>query len=431
MIICAAIGLLYVPFKKGAIVFDSISLVLLIIGAFRITSYIIHFIASKFEKLYSLFFGNAGLIALKNIKNSSESINNVLLLTLAVATAISVFTVTGSIVFEINNVVSSSYHFDYIIKSQSMNDEFRAKLVNIEEIQDSYGLFSQRNVSINDSEKTINVVEGIDTHNYLDFRSFDFEGTEAEKKECIEKLDSGKNIIMTYMLMDKYDLKENDIVSLETNDGKVDYTVVGSFYSMLESGGNYALISEENLKEDFNIVNYSQFYIKSEDPAIETKLFLEFPNDNISITSIDELIEVSKKSSEQKTNIFNGLSCVVIIICFFGLLNNLIMNYLERRKTKAIMRSIGMTKSKGILIVLVEALTCGIFGGLIGVAEGLGIIHISKFVMKAINKPYAIKINPSVFVMFFTIALVSSVLSFVFLEMKTRKMSISEEIKGR
>ena len=73
----------------------------------------------------------------------------------------------------------------------------------------------------------------------------------------------------------------------------------------------------------------------------------------------------------------------------------------------------------------------GIFGGLIGVAEGLGIIHISKFVMKAINKPYAIKINPSVFVMFFTIALVSSVLSFVFLEMKTRKMSISEEIKGR
>lgn len=431
IIICAAIGLLYVPFKKGAIVFDSISLVLLIIGAFRITSYIIHFIASKFEKLYSLFFGNAGLIALKNIKNSSESINNVLLLTLAVATAISVFTVTGSIVFEINNVVSSSYHFDYIIKSQSMNDEFRDKLVNIEEIQDSYGLFSQRNVSINDSEKTINVVEGIDTHNYLDFRSFDFEGTEAEKKECIEKLDSGKNIIMTYMLMDKYDLKENDIVSLETNDGKVDYTVVGSFYSMLESGGNYALISEENLKEDFNIVNYSQFYIKSEDPAIETKLFLEFPNDNISITSIDELIEVSKKSSEQKTNIFNGLSCVVIIICFFGLLNNLIMNYLERRKTKAIMRSIGMTKSKGILIVLVEALTCGIFGGLIGVAEGLGIIHISKFVMKAINKPYAIKINPSVFVMFFTIALVSSVLSFVFLEMKTRKMSISEEIKGR
>lgn len=66
-----------------------------------------------------------------------------------------------------------------------MNDEFRDKLVNIEEIQDSYGLFSQRNVSINDSEKTINVVEGIDTHNYLDFRSFDFEGTEAEKRSAL------------------------------------------------------------------------------------------------------------------------------------------------------------------------------------------------------------------------------------------------------
>lgn len=236
---------------------------------------------------------------------------------------------------------------------------------------------------------------------------------------------------MTYMIMDKYDLKENDIVTLETNDGKVDYTVVGSFYSMLENGGNYALISEKNLKEDFNVANYSQFYIKSDDTAIETKLFLEFPNDNISITSLDELIELSRKSSEQKTSIFNGLSCVVIIICFFGLLNNLIMNYLERRKTKAIMRSIGMTKPKGVFIVLVEALTCGTFGGLIGIAEGAGIIHISKFVMKAINKPYAIKITPSIFIMFFIVALVSSVLSFVFLEMKTRKMSISEEIKGR
>ena len=431
IMISASIGLLYVPIKKGAIVIDSISLVILIIGTFRITSYIIKFIASKFEKLYSLLFGNAGLVALKNIKNSSENINNVLLLELAVATAISVFTVTGSIVFEINNVVSSSYHFNYIIKSQSMNDEFRDKLVNIEDIQDSYGLFSQKNVSINDSEKKINVIEGIDTQNYLNFRSFDFEGTEAEKKECIEKLDSGKNIIMTYMIMDKYDLKENDIVTLETNDGKVDYTVVGSFYSMLENGGNYALISEKNLKEDFNVANYSQFYIKSDDTAIETKLFLEFPNDNISITSLDELIELSRKSSEQKTSIFNGLSCVVIIICFFGLLNNLIMNYLERRKTKAIMRSIGMTKPKGVFIVLVEALTCGTFGGLIGIAEGAGIIHISKFVMKAINKPYAIKITPSIFIMFFIVALVSSVLSFVFLEMKTRKMSISEEIKGR
>lgn len=431
IMLIVSIALLYIPIKKFAIVLDSISLVILIIGLFRITSYIIRYLASKLEKVYSFIFGNAGLIALKNIRNSSESINNVLLLELAVATAISVFTVTGSIVLEINNVASSSYNFDYIIKSQSMNDEFEDKLSNMEDVSDSYGLYSQRNVTINDNEKKINVIEGIDTQNYLNFRSFTFEGTEAEKKECLDKLNLGKNIIMTYMIMDKYDLNENDVVTLETNNGKVDYTVVGSFYSMLENGGNYALISKDNLKEDFDIANYSQFYVKTQSQDIERKLFLEFQDDNISITSLDELVELSRKSSEQKTSIFNGLSCVVILICFFGLLNNLIMNYLERRKTKAIMRSIGMTKPKGIFIVLIEALTSGSFGGLIGVAEGFGIIHISGFVMKAINKPYEIKISPSIFILFFTVALVSSVLSFVFLEMKTRKMSISEEIKGR
>lgn len=435
MMIFLSVVVLYTPIKKYAIVIDSISLFLMIVGVFWVTPYILHFVTVLFEKVYVLFPGNTGVIALKNIRNSKENCNNVLLLELAVATAISVFTVTGSIVSEINNLTSSSYKFDLIVQAQQMDDSFVNDLSKTDGVLHSYGIYMQRNVSIDDSDDGINLIEGIETSEYMRYREFGYDGSETEAQGCLDRLDDGRNIILTYMLLEKYDLQIGDTIILETTGGDASYKIVGAFYSLLEKSGNYALISEGNFKYDFDTAYYSQVYVKAENADeidnLKNGVLYDFRSSNISVTSVNELVELSQSSSRQKTSIFNGLSCVVVIICFFGLLNNLIMNYLERRKIKSIMRSIGMTKGSGILIILIEAVTSGFIGGVMGVAEGLGIIHISKFVMKSINKPYPIEVSPIVILSFFSVALVSSVLAFIFLELKTRDISISEEIKGR
>lgn len=435
LIVAISVGLLYCPVKKYAIVFDSVSLLLLIVGTFKLSPYILNFVTHIFNGLYGLLLGSKGTIALKNIKNSHESRNNILLLELAIATAISVFTITGSIVNEIQELIPNSYKFDLLVQGQNIDDELIEKISGRDDVSSVYSMYSQRNIKINGFDDSIDCIEGIDTDNYLDFRAFGDELSYDEKLASLRQLGEGKNIIMTYVLMDKYNLKIGDTVYLEYADKEFAYKVVDSFYSMLENGGNYAIIDMENFSSDFQPKVYSQIYLNVKDgynvDTLKKDILYDYKDNNITVSSVDEMAEISRNNGRQKTNIINGLSFVVVIICFFGLLNNLIMSYLERRKSKAIMYSIGMTRLSGLAITLAEAVTSGITGGIIGVAEGIGIINISRFVMKAINKPYPITLSLPIIITFFTVSLITSILAFTFLELKTRKISIAEEIKGR
>jgi putative ABC transport system permease protein len=66
----------------------------------------------------------------------------------------------------------------------------------------------------------------------------------------------------------------------------------------------------------------------------------------------------------------SGFSMLAIIIGVFGVLNNLLISFLVRKRSLAVFRSMGMSKVQTVKMIVIEALSGGAIGGLVGVVTG-------------------------------------------------------------
>ena len=63
-------------------------------------------------------------------------------------------------------------------------------------------------------------------------------------------------------------------------------------------------------------------------------------------------------------------AAVIVFITGLGVLNTMFMSVLERTAEIGVMRAMGLRKSQTIILIFIEALTIGLFGGLAGIAIG-------------------------------------------------------------
>lgn len=101
-----------------------------------------------------------------------------------------------------------------------------------------------------------------------------------------------------------------------------------------------------------------------------------------------EYVGETVKQVEQVFNLFKiilaGFGTIALVVAGLGMLNTLTISLLERTKEVALLKIIGV-KSKDIRhIFLAEAITMGIFGGIIGVAFGYFLSRVTNKVIDAI-----------------------------------------------
>lgn len=118
-----------------------------------------------------------------------------------------------------------------------------------------------------------------------------------------------------------------------------------------------------------------------------------------------------------------------MFIGILGVLNNLIVSSLERKKSFVMLRSIGMSKSQLLKMTFLESLSCGIIGGFMGVETGIIMISDMPYVMKAINQPIEISVSEYYLFIYFIAGIIITVLASVSSAMKTSKLNIIEAIR--
>ena len=83
--------------------------------------------------------------------------------------------------------------------------------------------------------------------------------------------------------------------------------------------------------------------------------------------------------------IFKGFGIMALVICVFGVFNNLIISFIDRKRSLAIMRSVGMNKRQTLKMIFIEAFTGGLIGGIIGIIIGLLLIMNVEKVIEALG----------------------------------------------
>ena len=422
------IGPRIVP-KKIEIAVDIICMFLLVPAVVMLVPYITNAFLKVFQTIYAGVFGNEGILAAQNLRDNKNSLNNIILLGMSISVLLMITTLSQSIVNDTVNYYKD-HKYDIAFWSWPMDRSTESRLLAVDGVDDTYGEYQKYGkIEVVGKNAEIRYMLGVNKTKTLNYLDLDIEG---EVEKLLEELDEGRNIIVTNIFKDEYGIEKGDYLKLKAERGILDYKVIGFFESNYYEG-KYALISERYLKSDLAVKQYGEIYIKTNKDAEEVVKNIQekFKNRNPWVRAIKEIMKENMESNSKILGIFKGFGILALVICVFGVFNNLIISFIDRKRSLAIMRSVGMNKKQTIKMIFIEAFTGGLIGGLIGIIIGLLLVMNIYKLIEAIGGSMKdfIQISWISLVVAMAAGVVITIVASVGPALKSSKFNIIEAIK--
>lgn len=409
-----------------AFIINAILMIAVFVALIYLIPYLSKVFICLFEKIYIFFFGNIGVLGAKNLRENKSILNNISLLTIGIASIIMINSVNYSMNIEVLDAYKE-LNYDIQFYIYGMDRRFEQVIKSTPGIAASYGIYgSYDNILVKESGQSLGYVQGIDVSRFLDFYDYDIE------PELLKKLDTGRYILLTYAQGKKHGVNIGDTLTLNMKKGERKYTVLGFFNALtLMYNGQYALIAQKYYKNDMDSPFYDELALKtSKDPEEMVEILnKKFKRNYPYINSVNQLRKDIMQSNSQMMGLLQGFSFMTVIIGIFGVLNNLLISFLERKRQLAIMRSIGMEKKQNTKMLFIESLTGGLIGSITGVIGGIFVNYVIEHLLEAMNLPMNIHLSPSLFVSSFIIGTMVMVVASISPNLKSSKYNIIEAIK--
>jgi putative ABC transport system permease protein len=349
--------------------------------------YITNGFIKVFERSYIFFFGNEGILAAKNLRENKSVLNNISLLAMGISALLIINTISFSVFKEVSNAYRT---FSYDIElGVSDSDRQRLSLVEkIDGVSDAYGNLQVFNMEIADSKDRIMSVIGAEPNKFTSFYEFNIVG---DQESLLSELGGERSMIISNALKYKFAVDLGDSIMLKTKMGNRPYKIIGFCETMMYNG-QVAIVSDRYLKSDMQLRYYNDILIKTSKPPEVVKENIKefFSNQEIYITTMDEMIKANNDGNAALFSIFRIFSIMAMVIGIFGVLNNFAISFMERKRSLAMFRSVGMSKVQIIKMIFIEALSGGLVGGAVGVFSGVVNISVIPYMMRAIDLPVPI-----------------------------------------
>ncbi|ENK0836785.1 FtsX-like permease family protein [Clostridium botulinum] len=425
----------YIYIKKfkwtGNFLFSILAAFSVFLSMIFIIPYVMKLFCYIFKEVYRFIFGNEGAIALDNIGKSKVLINNGILLSSTLAAVVVIYIASSSV----SGLITKGYSkMNYDLKIEQWKDkDMINKLKNIEYIKDFQEEFILNEVEVKNKDFKIRQIQSIESNKYLDFyKDVNIYDYKNNKKEYILKeLDKGRNIIISDILEKRQKFKIGDKISLKLEDQYKEYTIVGFAKSEFISNGQIALASSEIIKKDMNtqIGNFIKVKTRKNNNDLDKKLREDLEEYNVVITKKSDDLKTDLEVNKGLMNSLESFSLMSLIIGSLGMMNNLMVSFIYRKREFAVLASVGMSKLKRGKLLFIEGITLGVSGGILGVLEG---VYISMFLGEITYSldSYIITTIPLklIILLGFLAVVLVIVASFVPI-FKSSNMSIVEEIK--
>jgi len=416
-----------------AMIINLSALLSIMVSVVLIIPYINTVFVKIFTSIYSMIFGNEGILAAKNLRDNKSLLNNISLLSIGISALFMINVVS----FSMNKEVSKAYaawNCDVAVFPRvdmtTENTEDVRKISTVDGVTDVGPIRTKYNVEVNIDNvpnNKIMVIDSIDSRKFKDFINVDFPDN---VKDIPEDFDGDRNIMITSILKSRFNVKIGDTLILKTENGDRSYTVAAIFSTLMENG-NYAFIPEKYMKSDFKVKNYDKIFVKTskDSDTVKNALSDKFKGKRYVINTLQHMEEDNAKSNESMMKQLTAFPFVSIIIGGFGVINNFIISFIERRRAFAVLASIGMSKRQSIKILFIEALSVGLIGGIMGVAAGFVTTVIVPYVMKAMELPLNMHYSYSLFGMCFILGIGITMAASIAPALKSSKLNIIEAVK--
>lgn len=363
----------------GSFILGVLGAFLVVVGMSMIIPIIFKVLSMIFRKVYRFIFGNIGILALENVGTLKNLINNGILICAALAAVTAIFIAS----FSVKSIITKSYDSDSynveISNISKMNYDNILKEMN--KLKDKNELtftnkYIEHNISIKDKKMNIGILEGINYKEYKNYFSGDeiFNDSSNSEEEILNKLKDGNKIILADIFKKKYKYKSGDKITLEINNKDYEYEVVGFLSNPISAQKRNCLISDKNFRDMLNKEIPTTLLVKGNnisESSLKNDLNKNLEEYGVSIKTKEELKDTELKNNAGLMSSLESFSFMALIIGSLGIMNNLMVSFMQRKKEFAVLASVGMSKRQRSQMILIEGITIGIVGSILGVVTGV------------------------------------------------------------
>jgi len=368
----ASIAMSFVEADELRMIMVCVSLVMSMSSLIMLVPYITELFVMIFQRLYSMLFGNIGILAAKNLRENRNVLSSISMLAIGISSLLMINTAGYDSVVYINDMFNNT-KYDIEVYYWKADRNFTRLVRNVDGVAGVYGEYSFYRTEVENNKEYIRELLGVDSTTFLDFFNLDMDGDPAE---ALKKLDEERSLLISETLQETLKVQTGDYIRLKTATGSKSYKIIGVFKKVVTSGRDMALASSRFIRADMQAKQYSSVYVKAyKDPEMVAEtLRKEFKRDYPYIKTKEQMRKEYTEENKQSTMLMSGFSVLASIIGIFGILNNLMLGFIERKHSFAVFRSMGMSKRQLVAMIFVESATGGLIGGMIGIIGGIVLI---------------------------------------------------------
>ena len=204
------------------------------------------------------------------------------------------------------------------------------------------------------------LVTGVDPKVYGDFNTYiSFKNIQGEQLLSSLENPENRHLILTSKAAKRLNLTLDDSLNLTLNGYNQDYRVKGIVEGKLYNNGDLIFINGQDFEKDFNLYD-SQIYVSVNNRAEQAKETLEnyVKSYGGDIITMENMKANNIKNNQSLVNILGVFSIVAVIIGAFGAVNNMFIAYINRKKTLAVLSSVGMSSLQVRILLIKESILC-------------------------------------------------------------------------
>ena len=204
--------------------------------------------------------------------------------------------------------------------------------------------------------------------------------------DAVDRVVSGDAVVVTIQFARAFDVEVGDIVDIPGSRGQIQLPVAGITKATALSVNGAVHISRDTLVDAFGDVGPNTFEVHSEPGAdlsqlaAEIRTTLEPSGAPVVVNTGQAWFDGIIASTVDAINVFLVVSTAVVAVAGIATLNATASSVVERRRQLGVLRSIGATPKQVRSLVMIEAASAGVVGGLLGAAFGAGMHWLAVFV---------------------------------------------------
>ncbi|VIF62472.1 ABC transporter permease [Clostridioides difficile] len=400
------------------------SLLGLIVATIVLIPLITDIMSIVFEFVYKNILGNEGKLAARNMKNNKNIIQNITLLFISISAVIAISVVGNFVKTYITDVFRDAELQGFA--DGKMNEEFIEDVRHMDGIKNILPLYVMNN-EISGNGVTLSRLEGTDNIElYNSMFAINYTNFEI-KKQVTEAFKDKRSVILNEDTLKKVSLSIGDTITLSKDKYDFSYKIVGSFKS--RANDVEAVIPSHYAVNDFDKTNYGFLVYTAVNPdAVMIQIRDLFGDTYNWSRTVEEFNNDSLNTISSFLSPMNKMTYFIFLLATVGIINNLLINYIQKRRSIAMYKSIGLSNKQNIKVTLIEGFTSGLLGAVIGIV--ISILEIQTIFIVAGPK---ISMKPDLdfktFIIVGLLGIIVTLIGSIVPIIKGKKMKLIEEIK--